>query len=47
MAGAPSSLGDSESKLSCGGMSALSGMKAWHMAVMRLDRTLIIFWLVL
>jgi hypothetical protein len=40
--GAPFSLDYFESKFNGGGMNALSQMKAWHMAILRLDKTLTI-----
>ncbi len=45
--GAPFSLDYFESKFNGGGMNALSQMKAWHMAILRLDKTLTIIWFVL
>jgi hypothetical protein len=44
---APSSSDYFESKFNGGGMNVLSRMKAWHMTVLRLDKTLTIFWFVL
>jgi hypothetical protein len=44
--GVPSSPNDYKSKFNIGSMNVLSQMKTWHMVVLRLDKTLIIFWLV-
>jgi hypothetical protein len=43
----PSSPDYFQSKFNGGGKNALSWMKTWHMAMLRLDKTLTIFWYIL